>query len=137
MPLFFFSSFFSSATKWKNCAIVPSGHWALNTMTTNCDPMRCLHADHACYLDDAYYYRNIYIACLCFEIGVCPRPDLSFQYTRPTPVLSLHLIPSIQYHPGIPVTLLIGSSFNINEFTKESRESFVQLYKDNHSHQAQ
>ena len=32
--------FFSSATKWKNCAIVPSGHWALNTMTTNCDPMR-------------------------------------------------------------------------------------------------
>ena len=27
-------------SKWKNCAIVPSGHWALNTMTTNCDPMR-------------------------------------------------------------------------------------------------
>ena len=47
---FFF--FFSSATKWKNCAIVPRGHWALNTMTTNCDPMRCSHADHACYLDD-------------------------------------------------------------------------------------
>ena len=44
--------FFSSATKWKNCAIVPRGHWALNTMTTNCDPMRCSHADHACYLDD-------------------------------------------------------------------------------------
>ena len=21
-------------------------------MTTNCDPMRCSHADHACYLDD-------------------------------------------------------------------------------------
>ena len=37
---FFVVSFFSSATKWKNCAIVPSGHWALNTMTTNCDPMR-------------------------------------------------------------------------------------------------
>ena len=32
--------FFSSATKRKNCAIVPSGHWALNTMRTNCDPMR-------------------------------------------------------------------------------------------------
>ena len=31
---------FSSATKWKICAIVPSGHWALNTMTTNCDQMR-------------------------------------------------------------------------------------------------
>ena len=44
--------FFSSATKWKNGAIVPGGHWALNTMTTNCDPMRCSHADHACYLDD-------------------------------------------------------------------------------------
>ena len=44
--------FFSSVTKWKNCAIVPSGHWALNTMTTNCDSMRCSHADHACYLDD-------------------------------------------------------------------------------------
>ena len=29
-----------SATKWKNCAIVPSGHLTLNTMTTNCDPMR-------------------------------------------------------------------------------------------------
>ena len=47
-----FLSFFSSATKWKNWAIVPSGHWALNTMTTNCDPMRCSHADHACYVDD-------------------------------------------------------------------------------------
>ena len=44
--------FFSSATKWKDCAIVPSGHWALNTMTTNCDPMRCSHADHTCCLDD-------------------------------------------------------------------------------------
>ena len=50
--LCFFVVFFSSATKWKNCAIVPSGHWALNTMITNCDPMRCSHADHACYLDD-------------------------------------------------------------------------------------
>ena len=40
MPLFFCRLFFSSATKWKNCAIVPSGHWALNTMTTNCDIMR-------------------------------------------------------------------------------------------------
>ena len=34
------SFFFSSATKWKNCAVVPRGHWALNTMTTNCDPVR-------------------------------------------------------------------------------------------------
>ena len=51
-PVIKCSLFFSSATKWKNCAIVPSGHWALNTMTTNCDPMRCSHADHACYLDD-------------------------------------------------------------------------------------
>lgn len=52
------------------------------------------------------------IACLCFEIGVCPWPDLSslFQYTSPTPVVSLHLIPRIQYHPGIPDTLLTGSS---------------------------
>ena len=52
------------------------------------------------------------IACLCFEIGVCPWPDLSalFQYTSPTPVVSLHLIPRIQYHPGIPVTLLTRSS---------------------------
>ena len=49
---FFVVFFFSSATKWKNCAIVPSGHWVLNTMTTNCDPMRCSHADHACHLDD-------------------------------------------------------------------------------------
>ena len=48
----FFFFFFSSATKWKNCAIVPRGHWALNTMTTNCDPMKCSFADHACYLDD-------------------------------------------------------------------------------------
>ena len=38
--LIFAAFFFSSATKWKNCTIVPSGHWALNTMTTNCDPMR-------------------------------------------------------------------------------------------------
>ena len=43
--------FFSSATNWKNCAIVPSGQWALNTMTTNYDP-RCSQADHACHLDD-------------------------------------------------------------------------------------
>ena len=44
--------------------------------------------------------------------GVCPWPDLSslFQYTSPTRVVSLHLIPRIQYHPGIPVTLLTGSS---------------------------
>ena len=53
------------------------------------------------------------IACLCFETGVCPWPDLSslFQYTSPTRVVSLHLIPRIQYHPGILVTLLTGSSF--------------------------
>ena len=46
------------------------------------------------------------------EIGVCPWPDLSslFQYTSPTPVVSLHLIPKIQYHPGIPVTLVTRSS---------------------------
>ena len=37
---FFVVFFFSSSTKWTNCAIVLSGHWALNTMTTNCDPMR-------------------------------------------------------------------------------------------------
>ena len=49
-----------------------------------------------------------------FEIGVCPWPDLSslFQYTSPTPIISLHLIPSIQYRPGIPVTLLKGYSSN-------------------------
>ena len=54
------------------------------------------------------------IACLCFEIDVCPWPDLSalFQYTSPTPVVSLHLIPRIQYHPGIPGTLLTGSSWH-------------------------
>ena len=53
------------------------------------------------------------IACLCFETGECPWPDLSalFQYTSPTPVVSLHLIPRFQYHPGIPVTLFTGSSF--------------------------
>ena len=38
--VFFVVFYFSSATKWKNCAIVPSGHWALNTMTTNRDPRR-------------------------------------------------------------------------------------------------
>ena len=50
-----------------------------------------------------------------FEIGVCPWPDLSslFQYTSPTPVVSLPLIPRIQFHPGIPVTLLTGSSWII------------------------
>ena len=53
MPLFFCRLFFFfSATKWKNCAILPRGHWALNTMTTNCDPIRFSHADHASYLDD-------------------------------------------------------------------------------------
>ena len=55
------------------------------------------------------------IACLYFEIGECPWPDLSalFQYTSLTPVVSLQLIPRIKYHPGIPVTLLTGSSSNI------------------------
>ena len=38
--VFFVVFYFSSATKRKNCAIVPSGHWALNTMTTNRDPRR-------------------------------------------------------------------------------------------------
>ena len=55
------------------------------------------------------------IACLCFEIGLCPRPDLCalFQYTSPIPVVSLHLIPMIQHHSGIPVTLLTGSSCSL------------------------
>ena len=35
-----FGFFFPPPQKGENCAIVPSGHWALNTMTTNCDPMR-------------------------------------------------------------------------------------------------
>ena len=50
-----------------------------------------------------------------FEIGVCPWPDLSslFQYTSPTPVVSLPLMSRIQFHPGIPVTLLTGSSWII------------------------
>ena len=41
-------------------------------------------------------------------------PDLSslFQFTSPTPAVSLRLIPRIQYHPGIPVTLLTGSSLS-------------------------
>ena len=52
------------------------------------------------------------VACLCFETGVCPWLDLSllFQNTSPTSLVSLHLIPRIQHHPGIPVTLLTGSS---------------------------
>ena len=56
-----------------------------------------------------------WIACLCFETGVCPWPNLSslFQYTSPTRVVSLHLIPRIHYHPGIPVTLLTGSSSSL------------------------
>ena len=62
------------------------------------------------------------IAWLCFEIGVCPWPDLSslFQYTSPTPVVALHLIPRIQYHPGIPIILLTGFSFNCKEFISSS-----------------
>ena len=38
------------------------------------------------------------------------RLELTISYTSPTPVVSLHLIPRIQQHPGIPVTLLTGSS---------------------------
>ena len=55
------------------------------------------------------------IACLCFEIGVCLWPDLSslFQYTSPTPVVSLHLIPRIQYHPGIPLPCSQGLVFSV------------------------
>ena len=49
MPLFFCRLFFLE--NGKNCAIVPRGHWAPNTMTTNCDPIRCSQADHACYFD--------------------------------------------------------------------------------------
>ena len=71
------------------------------------------------------------IACLCFEIGVCPWPDLSslFQYTGPTPVVLLHLIPKIQYHPGIPVTLLTGSSYRwkgTESERKRSRKTFTE-----------
>ena len=70
------------------------------------------------------------IACLCFEIGVCPWPDLRalFQYTSLTPVVSLHLIPRIQYHPGIPVTLLTGSSITQSRSRLShllKRESFM------------
>ena len=65
-----------------------------------------------------------------FEIGVCPWPDLSslFQYTSPTPVVSLHLIPRIQYHPGIPVTLLTGSSF-FYEKRKLSNRDFLLIHQ--------
>ena len=50
-----------------------------------------------------------------FEIGVCPWPDLSslLQYISPTPLVSLPLMSRIQFHPGIPVTLLTGSSWII------------------------
>ena len=37
---FFVVFLFSSTTRWKNCTTVPTGHRALNAMTTNCDPMR-------------------------------------------------------------------------------------------------
>ena len=40
-----------------------------------------------------------------------PDDNLFFQYTSPTPEVSVHLIPRIQYHSGIPVTLLTGSTF--------------------------
>ena len=68
------------------------------------------------------------IACLCFEIGVCPWPDLSalFQYTSPTPVVSLHLIPRIQYHPGIPVTLRTGSSYGFR-WDRESEQYHIKI----------
>ena len=73
------------------------------------------------------------IACLCFEIGVCPWLDLSalFQYTSPTPVVSLHLIPRIRYHPGIPVALLTGSSvlqqplFHASFFQNRLKRTFL------------
>ena len=64
-----------------------------------------------------------------FEIGVCPWPDLSslFQYTSPTPVVSLHLIPRIQYHPGISVTLLTGSSLILKCLTGSHMTTFSKL----------
>ena len=37
-----------------------------------------------------------------------------------TPLVSLQLIPRIQYHPGIPVTLLTGSSWTKNTPTETS-----------------
>ena len=49
-----------------------------------------------------------------FVIGVCPLSDLSSLFQYPTPVVSLHLIPKIQYHPGIPITLLTGSSLGVS-----------------------
>ena len=70
-----------------------------------------------------------------FEIGVCPRPDLSslFQYTSPTPVVSPHLILKIQYHPGIPVTLLTGSSFHTFSSVLTGT-SIVNAVKNNYRH---
>ena len=47
-----------------------------------------------------------------------------FQYTSSTPVVSLHLIPRIQYHPGIPVTLLTGSNSLVESFKR-----FYELYE--------
>ena len=72
-------------------------------------------------------YKRVTLACLCFEIGVCPWPDLSalFQYTSPTPIVSLHLIQRIQYHPHIPVTLLTGSSCII--ISRWQRDRFLSL----------
>ena len=54
-------------------------------------------------------------------------PDLSalFQYTSPTPVVSLHLIPRIQFHPGIPVTLLTGSSYYFSQGRKSLYDTAV------------
>ena len=58
--------------------------------------------------------------------NLCPWPDLSslFQYTSPTPVITLHLIPRIQYHPGIPVTLLTGSSLILKCLTGSHMTTF-------------
>ena len=53
MPLISCRLLFSSTIKWTNWAIVPSGHWALNTMTSVIQwGKRCSYADHMCYLDD-------------------------------------------------------------------------------------
>ena len=52
--------FFSSATKWKNCTIVPRGHWALNTMTTNCDPMWSNEGEDVHMLLSVALYFNVF-----------------------------------------------------------------------------
>ena len=82
-----------------------------------------VHIDEKQMWYDRYFWSTV-VSCPPRSKS-CRCWNWNWAHQSTSPVVSLHLIPRIQYHPGIPVTLLTGSSFFIflNRKMKKLRNS--------------